>query len=105
MSDLAKRVLGIIVARPLIAIVIAAVVVGVMLLHARRHTTPVTHRDQHIALTLKQQMELGSQQYAKTLRANRARIVSSGPEYAEVQGSPDGSKRSRVGISPRSSGR
>jgi predicted Zn-dependent protease len=85
MSDFSKRVLGIIVGRPLIAIVIAAVVVGVMLLHSRRQTTPVTHREQHIALTLKQQTELGSQQYLKTLRANRARIVSSGPEYAEVQ--------------------
>src|SRR4029079_8935439 len=28
---------------------------------------------------------LGSEEYAKTLRANRARIVSSGPQYAEVQ--------------------
>ena len=85
MSELSKRVLGFIVGRPLIAIVIAAVVVGVMLLHSRRHTTPVTHREQHLGLTLAQQMKLGNQQYAKTLRANRARIVSSGPEYAEVQ--------------------
>jgi predicted Zn-dependent protease len=85
MSELSKRVLGIIVGRPLIAIVIAAVVVGVMLLHSRRDTTPVTHREQHLGLTLAQQMKLGNQQYAKTLRANRARIVSSGPEYAEVQ--------------------
>jgi predicted Zn-dependent protease len=30
-------------------------------------------------------MQLGNQQYAKTLRENRARIVSSGPQYAEVQ--------------------
>jgi predicted Zn-dependent protease len=28
---------------------------------------------------------MGSQEYAKTLRENRARIVSSGPNYAEVQ--------------------
>jgi predicted Zn-dependent protease len=28
---------------------------------------------------------MGSQEYAKTLRENRARIVSSGPKYAEVQ--------------------
>jgi predicted Zn-dependent protease len=85
MSEVSKRVLGIIVGRPLIAIVIAAVVVGVLLLHSHRHTTPVTHREQHLGLTLAQQVKLGNQQYAKTLRANRARIVSSGPEYAEVQ--------------------
>ena len=85
MSGFSKRVLGIIVARPVIAIVIAAVVVGAMLLHSRRQTTPVTHREQHVALTVSQQTELGSQQYAKTLRANHARIVSSGPQYAEVQ--------------------
>jgi metalloendopeptidase OMA1, mitochondrial len=30
-------------------------------------------------------MQLGSQQYAKTLRQNRLRIISSGPQYAEVQ--------------------
>jgi predicted Zn-dependent protease len=85
MSGISKRVLAVIVGRPLIAIVIAAVVVGVMLLHTRRETTPVTHRTQHIALTLTQQVQLGSQQYVKTLRANRAQIVSSGSEYAEVQ--------------------
>jgi predicted Zn-dependent protease len=38
-----------------------------------------------VTLTDAQQMQLGSQEYAKTLRANRARIVSSGPQYAEVQ--------------------
>jgi predicted Zn-dependent protease len=85
MSDISKRVLAFIVGRPLIAIVIAVVVVGVMLLHTRRETTPVTHRTQHIALTLTQQVQLGSQQYVKTLRVNRAQIVSSGSEYAEVQ--------------------
>ncbi len=30
-------------------------------------------------------MQLGSKEYAKTLREDRARIVSSGPQYAEVQ--------------------
>src|SRR5207249_2817890 len=45
----------------------------------------VTHRVEYVALTDKQQMQLGSQEYAKTLRSNRARIVSSGPQYAEVQ--------------------
>jgi predicted Zn-dependent protease len=84
-SGFSKRVLGIIVARPLIAVVIAAVVVGVLLLHSRRHTTPVTHRTQHVSLTLQQQKQLGAQQYAKTLQESRAQIVSSGPAYTEVQ--------------------
>jgi predicted Zn-dependent protease len=86
MSGLWKAVLGLFVARPLIAVVIAAVVVGVVLLlttHSQK--TPVTHREQRIGLSDKQQMQLGNQQYAKTLRQYRARIVSSGAEYSEVQ--------------------
>src|SRR5262249_26050068 len=81
----AKTVLAFLVGRPLIAIVIAAVVVGVLVLHSHRQRTPVTHRVQHVAPTDAQQMQLGSQQYAKTLREDRASIVSKGPQYAEVQ--------------------
>jgi len=80
-----KAVLGFLVGRPLVAIAIAAVVVGVLLLQTRSQKTPVTHRTQHVTLTDKQQSQLGSQDYAKTLRANRARIVSSGPAYLRVQ--------------------
>jgi metalloendopeptidase OMA1, mitochondrial len=80
-----KTVLGLLVARPLIAIAIAAVVVGVLLLHTRTQKTPVTHRTEHVTLTDAQQSQLGTQEYAKTLRQDRKRIVSSGPEYAEVQ--------------------
>ena len=80
-----KAVLGFLVGRPLVAIAIAAVVVGVLLLQTRSQKTPVTHRTQHVTLTDKQQSRLGSQDYAKTLRANRARIVSSGPAYVRVQ--------------------
>jgi predicted Zn-dependent protease len=40
---------------------------------------------QHVSLTDAQQMQLGSRDYAKTLRKNRARVVSSGRQYAEVQ--------------------
>jgi len=82
----AKRVLGFLVARPLIAVVIAAGVVGVMLLlHSHKQTTPVTHRTQFVQLSDAQQAQLGSQQYAKTLRQDRAAIVSSGAAYAQVQ--------------------
>jgi predicted Zn-dependent protease len=85
MSGGVKAVLGFLVGRPLVAIILAAVVVGVLLLKTHRQKTPVTHRVQHVTLTDAQQMQLGSQQYAKTIRANRARIVSSGARYAEVQ--------------------
>ena len=81
-----RRVLGFLVARPLIAVAIAAVVVGVMLLlQTHKETTPVTHRTEHVALSDEQQTQLGNQQYAKTLRQDRAAIVSSGAEYAQVQ--------------------
>src|SRR6266498_3585134 len=85
MSGAAKTVLAFLVGRPLVAILLAALVVGVLLLHTHRQKTPVTHRVQHVTLTDAQQMQLGSEEYAKTLRTDRARIVSSGPQYAEVQ--------------------
>jgi metalloendopeptidase OMA1, mitochondrial len=81
-----NRTLGLIVGRPLIAVAIAAVVVGIVLLsttHSQK--TPVTHREQHVELTIAQQMQLGNREYAKTLRTNRSRIVSSGPQYIRVQ--------------------
>jgi predicted Zn-dependent protease len=85
MSRAGKAVLGFLVARPLVGIAIAAAVVGVLLLQTRSQKTPVTHREQHVALTDAQQSQLGSQEYTKTLRTSRARIVSSGPQYARVQ--------------------
>ena len=82
-----KRVLGFLLARPLIAIAIAAVVVVVMLqLNSHRETTPVTHRTEHVGLTEAQQTQLGNQQYAKTLRQDRAAIVSSGAASFPVSG-------------------
>jgi predicted Zn-dependent protease len=81
-----KRVLGFFIARPLIAVAVAAVVVGVILLvQTHKQTTPVTHRTEHVGLSDAQQSQLGRQQYAKTLRQDRAEIVSSGAEYAQVQ--------------------
>jgi predicted Zn-dependent protease len=44
----------------------------------------VTNREQHVGLTDAQQMQLGNQEYAKTLRQNRARIISTGPAYTQV---------------------
>src|SRR5215471_13434753 len=84
----AKTVLAFLVGRPLVAILLAALVVGVLLLNSHRQKTPVTHRVQHVTLTDAQQMQLGSEEYAKTLWTNRARIVSTGPQYAEVQRVP-----------------
>ena len=81
-----KRVLGFFIARPLIAVAIAAIVVGVLLLfETHKQTTPVTHRTEHVQLSDAQQTQLGDQQYTKTLQQDRAQIVSSGPQYAEVQ--------------------
>jgi predicted Zn-dependent protease len=81
-----KPVLGFLIVRPLIAIAIAAVVVGVMLLlHTEKQTTPVTHRTEHVGLSDEQQTQLGSQQYEKTLQEDQADIISSGAGYARVQ--------------------
>jgi len=81
-----RRVLGFLIARPVIAVLIAAAVVGVLLLvQTHEETTPVTHRTEHVALSDEQQTQLGDQQYAKTLRQDRAKIVSSGAGYAQVQ--------------------
>jgi metalloendopeptidase OMA1, mitochondrial len=81
-----KRVLAFLIARPLIAVAIAALVVGVLLLKdTHKQTTPVTQRTQHVALSDAQQTKLGDQQYQKTLQENRANIISSGAAYDEVQ--------------------
>jgi predicted Zn-dependent protease len=86
MSALGKGLVGFLVARPLIAILIAAAVVGVLVLtQTHRDKTPVTHRQVRVGLTDEQQMQLGSQEYAKQLRQYRARIVKSGAAYAQVQ--------------------
>jgi predicted Zn-dependent protease len=80
-----KGLLGVILARPLIAVVLALVVVGVLALGAHHQRTPVTHRSQRVGLTDEEQMQLGAKEYAKTLNEDRANIISSGPGYAEVQ--------------------
>ena len=82
----AKRALGILLARPVIAIVLAAVVVVVILLvDTHRQKTPVTHRTEHVGLSDQQQVQLGDQQYEKTLQQDQASIISSGPDYQQVQ--------------------
>ena len=52
MSGRAKALLGLLIARPLIAVAIAAVVVvGALLLGTHRQKTPVTHRTERVRLT------------------------------------------------------
>jgi predicted Zn-dependent protease len=86
MSRAWKGLVAFLVARPLIAILLAGVVVGVLLLFfTHRQKTPVTHRTQHVGLTDRQQMQLGSEEYARTLREDRAHVISSGTGYAQVQ--------------------
>jgi metalloendopeptidase OMA1, mitochondrial len=82
----AKRAFAFLIARPLIAFAIAAIAVGVILLtQTHKQKTPVTERTEHVALSDEQQTQLGDQQYAKTLQQDRANIISSGPEFAQVQ--------------------
>jgi len=86
MNPTVKKVIRFLIARPLIAIVAAAAVVGVLVLtQTRSQKAPVTHREERVALTDAQQMQLGDKEYATTLRQDRAHIISSGPQYAEVQ--------------------
>jgi metalloendopeptidase OMA1, mitochondrial len=81
-----NRVVRFLIARPLIAIAIAAAVVGVLLLlQTHKQSTPVTHRAQHVALTDAQQAQLGEQQYEKTLQQSSADVISSGAAYRQVQ--------------------
>jgi predicted Zn-dependent protease len=56
-----------------------------LLLNSHRQKTPVTHRTQHVGLTDEQQAQLGSQQYANTLRKGRKQVVFSGAAYVQVQ--------------------
>jgi hypothetical protein len=55
-----KRVLAFRIARPLVAVAIAAVVVGGILLQTHKQTTPVTHGTEHVGLADAQQMRLGN---------------------------------------------
>jgi hypothetical protein len=77
MSGLPKGVVGFLLWRPLIALVIAAVVVGVLLLDSHRQEAPVTHRVEHVGLTDKQQVQLGNEEYTKELRQDRVLPASS----------------------------
>jgi metalloendopeptidase OMA1, mitochondrial len=77
--------LKIVLGRPLAALLLAGVVVGVLYVFSERQKTPVTHRSQRVALSDDEQMQLGAQEYAKTLSEQRANVVSSGPGYEMVR--------------------
>jgi predicted Zn-dependent protease len=85
MSGGAKAVIGFFVARPFVAIVIAIAFIGIGLIGTRTLRAPVTGRVEHVKLTDAQQIQMGDEQYADTLRKEKRRIVSSGPAYAQVQ--------------------
>ena len=81
-----SRLVAFLIARPLIAVVLAALVVGVIVLTpTHKQTTPVTEHTEHVALSDAQQTQLGNQQYAKAPRQDRANVVSSGPAYDEFR--------------------
>jgi len=71
--------------RPLVAVVIAVVAVGVIWAGGEEQTTPVTQREQRVSLSDQEQMQLGAEQYSKTLTEERANVVASGPQYEQVQ--------------------
>jgi len=85
MGSLWKGLFGFIFVRALVAIVIAGIAAMIVLAQTHRQKTPVTHRQERVGLTDQQQMQLGNEEYAKELKQDRARIVRSGPAYAEVQ--------------------
>src|SRR5690242_18946354 len=100
-----KRVLAFLVARPLIAVAIAAVVVGgILLLDTHKQTTPVTHRTEHVGLTDAQQMQLGSQQYARRCGKPARESFPRAPSTRRCSGSPSGSRPSPRETSRGSSG-
>jgi predicted Zn-dependent protease len=85
MSGTAKGVIGFLVARPLVAIVIAVAFIGFGLIGTRTLRAPVTHRVEHVKLTDAQQIQMGDEEYANTLKKEKKLIVSSGPAYNQVQ--------------------
>ena len=105
MTASGKRLLGVILARPLIAVVLALVVVGVLALGAHHQKTPVTHRSQRVGLTDAQQMQLGRQEYTKTLAEDRAKSSPPAPVTPGCSALPGGSRPWRAETSRGSSGR
>jgi hypothetical protein len=100
------RVLGFLIARPVIAIVIAAVVVGVLLLRqTHEEKPPVTHRTEHVALSDAQQAQLGNQQYERHFGKTGRRSSRPAPTTSRSSGSPSASRPSPGATSPRSTGR
>jgi predicted Zn-dependent protease len=85
MSGVLKAFFGLVVVRALIAIGLAAIAVVVILSQTHREKTPVTHREARVGLTDEQQMQLGSEEYAKELRQDRERVITSGRAYSQVQ--------------------
>ncbi|HEX2505230.1 MAG TPA: M48 family metallopeptidase [Gaiellaceae bacterium] len=71
--------------RPLIAIVIAAGALLYLWLGGESQETPVTEREQRVALSDQEQMELGEEEYQKTLAEEQENIVAEGRRYALVQ--------------------
>ena len=81
-----RRVLGFLVARPLIAVAIAALVVGVLLLlQTHKQTTPVTHRTSTWPSATRSRRSSGASSTRRRSGRTGRKIVSSGAEYAEVQ--------------------
>jgi hypothetical protein len=97
-----RRLVAFLIARPLIAVLLAALVVGVIALtQTHKQPTAVTERTEHVALSDAQQTQLGDQQYAKALRQDGANVVSSSVRTTRSGAWPRGSRSSPAATSPR----
>ena len=97
-----RRVLAFLVARPLIAVAIAVVVVGVLsLLQTHKQTTPVTERTQHVGLSDTQQTSSATSSTRRHCGRTGRRSSRPAPSTRTSGGWPRGSRPSPVATSPR----
>lgn len=71
--------------RLLIGVVLVLVVVAGTWLTAERQEVPITGREQRVALSDEEQQQLGLQVFEQTLSEEGERVISSGPQHAQVQ--------------------
>ncbi|MCW2956481.1 MAG: Peptidase Ste24p precursor [Thermoleophilia bacterium] len=71
--------------RLLLGLVLALVAIGYTYFSAEEQDVPITGRAQRVALSDEQQQQLGLQVYDETLAEEKANLVTSGPQYEQVQ--------------------
>lgn len=71
--------------RILIGVVLAVVAIAFTYFNSEEQNVPVTGRSQRVAMSDKQQQELGAQVYDQTLAEERDQVVTSGAQYEQVK--------------------